>query len=215
MNSAAQMVTTMDLAPARGPRMEGARSFGRYIRRNPSLGGGIFLLVALLLFVVIGHFTVDTSQYRPLSVRPSNTRVTRPSPKHPSEASAIPATANRVLSAPEIAAIGEIVHADIFHRIERRRLLRRFGFAQTFCDLNNSSLYASEHARCGKAAGSISNSRRVPGEHFDPLGNIAHRIQMEFFLDNGASDVVSQNEMPQIGPRHHHSLRSGKAASCA
>ena len=70
MNSAAQMVTTMDLAPAREPRMEGARSFGRYIRRNPSLGVGIFLLVALTLFVVIGHLTVDTTQYRPLSVRP-------------------------------------------------------------------------------------------------------------------------------------------------
>ena len=70
MNSAAQMVTTMDLAPSRGPRMEGARSFGRYVRRNPSLGVGIFLLVGLLLFVVIGHLTVDTSQFRPLSVRP-------------------------------------------------------------------------------------------------------------------------------------------------
>ena len=33
MNSAAQMATTMDLAPARGPRLEGARSFGRYVRR--------------------------------------------------------------------------------------------------------------------------------------------------------------------------------------
>lgn len=70
MNSAAQMVTTMDAAPARGPRFEGTRSFGRYIRRNPSLGVGIALLVGLLLFVVIGHMTVDTLQYRPLSVRP-------------------------------------------------------------------------------------------------------------------------------------------------
>ncbi|MFN8663691.1 MAG: ABC transporter permease [Thermomicrobiales bacterium] len=70
MNSAAQMVTTMDIAPTRGPRLEGTRSFGRYVRRNPALGVGIFLLVGLLLFVVIGHMTVDTSQYRPLSVRP-------------------------------------------------------------------------------------------------------------------------------------------------
>ena len=70
MNSAAQVVTTMDLAPARSPRMENTRSFGRYVRRNPALGVGIFLLVALLLFVIIGHLTVDTSQYRPLSVRP-------------------------------------------------------------------------------------------------------------------------------------------------
>lgn len=70
MNSAAQVVTTMDLAPTRRPRLESTRSFGRYVRRNPSLGVGIFLLVALLLFVVVGHLTVDTIQYRPLSVRP-------------------------------------------------------------------------------------------------------------------------------------------------
>jgi peptide/nickel transport system permease protein len=31
---------------------------------------GLFLLLILLLFVVIGHFTVDTIQYRPLSTRP-------------------------------------------------------------------------------------------------------------------------------------------------
>ena len=41
-----------------------------YLRRNPSLGIGLFFLLALLLFVVIGHFTVDTIQYRPLSTRP-------------------------------------------------------------------------------------------------------------------------------------------------
>ncbi|MEZ4562413.1 MAG: ABC transporter permease [Thermomicrobiales bacterium] len=70
MNSAAQMATTMDLASARESRLEGIRSFGRYTRRNPALGVGIFLLLALLLFVIIGHLTVDTSQYRPLSVRP-------------------------------------------------------------------------------------------------------------------------------------------------
>ena len=70
MNSAAQVVTTLDLAPTRSPRLEGPRSFGRYVRRNPSLGVGIFLLLALLLFVVVGHLTVDTAQYRPLSVRP-------------------------------------------------------------------------------------------------------------------------------------------------
>lgn len=70
MNSAAQMATTMDLASSRGPRLEGTRAFGRYVRRNPALGVGIVLLLGLLLFVIIGHFTVDTSQYRPLSVRP-------------------------------------------------------------------------------------------------------------------------------------------------
>jgi peptide/nickel transport system permease protein len=42
----------------------------RYLRRNPALIVGLVLLTILLLFVVIGHFTVKTEQYRPLSVRP-------------------------------------------------------------------------------------------------------------------------------------------------
>jgi peptide/nickel transport system permease protein len=38
-----------------------------YIRRNPSLGVGIALLLALALFVGLGHAFVDTSRARPLS----------------------------------------------------------------------------------------------------------------------------------------------------
>jgi peptide/nickel transport system permease protein len=50
-----------------------------YLRRNISLGVGIILLLALALFVGIGHLVVDTSKSRPLSapaVRP-------PSIEHP------------------------------------------------------------------------------------------------------------------------------------
>ena len=47
-----------------------SRSVFGYLRRNPALGVGLFLLLILLLFVVVGHFTVDRIQYRPLSTRP-------------------------------------------------------------------------------------------------------------------------------------------------
>src|SRR5215211_4667223 len=40
----------------------------RYMRRNISLVVGIFLLLALVLFVGIGHIVVDTSKARALSV---------------------------------------------------------------------------------------------------------------------------------------------------
>ena len=39
----------------------------RYLRRNPSLGAGIILLLILVLFVGIGHLVVDTSKARALS----------------------------------------------------------------------------------------------------------------------------------------------------
>lgn len=41
----------------------------RYLRRNPSLTFGATLLLIIFLFVVIGHFVVDTENARPLSVR--------------------------------------------------------------------------------------------------------------------------------------------------
>src|SRR6516164_3617457 len=44
------------------------RAIFRYLQRNPSLAVGIALLTALALFVVIGHFLVDTEDARPLSV---------------------------------------------------------------------------------------------------------------------------------------------------
>src|SRR2546428_9599928 len=50
-----------------------------YLRRNPSLVVGIVLLLALGLFVVVGHFVVDTSKSRPLSAP----AVRAPSAEHP------------------------------------------------------------------------------------------------------------------------------------
>src|SRR5947199_5663679 len=47
-----------------------AGSFRGYVGRNRALLVGFLLLFALLLFVVIGHLTVDTAQADPLSVRP-------------------------------------------------------------------------------------------------------------------------------------------------
>ena len=44
-----------------------AATAGRYMRRNPSLVVGIFLLAILVLFVGIGHLVVDTSKARALS----------------------------------------------------------------------------------------------------------------------------------------------------
>ena len=50
-----------------------------YLRRNPSLVVGIAFLVALGLFMSIGHFVVDTSKSRPLSAP----AVRAPSAEHP------------------------------------------------------------------------------------------------------------------------------------
>jgi len=50
-----------------------------YLRRNPSLVVGIAFLVALGLFMIIGHFVVDTSKSRPLSAP----AVRAPSAEHP------------------------------------------------------------------------------------------------------------------------------------
>lgn len=70
MSSAAQVLTTPEPRELTAPRAEGVRSVLGYLKRNPSLAIGLVLLCALLAFVVIGHFTVDTIQYRPLSARP-------------------------------------------------------------------------------------------------------------------------------------------------
>jgi peptide/nickel transport system permease protein len=51
----------------------------RYMRRNVSLVVGLVLLLALALFVGIGHLVVDTSKSRPLSAP----AVRSPSPEHP------------------------------------------------------------------------------------------------------------------------------------
>lgn len=70
MSSATQVLTAPEQRQIQGTRRESARSAFGYLRRNPSLGIGLLLLLALTLFVVIGHLTVDTIQFRPLSVRP-------------------------------------------------------------------------------------------------------------------------------------------------
>jgi peptide/nickel transport system permease protein len=49
------------------PRTRGRNVF-RYLRRNRSLVVGLCFLLALVLFVVIGHLTVDVSESRPMSV---------------------------------------------------------------------------------------------------------------------------------------------------
>ncbi|MBA3379445.1 MAG: ABC transporter permease [Chloroflexia bacterium] len=55
------------------PRRQGAfaergRNVFLYLRRNRSLLAGLGFLLALFLFVVIGHMTVDVNQARPMSV---------------------------------------------------------------------------------------------------------------------------------------------------
>src|SRR6058998_550128 len=60
-------------------RMRSVTATMSYVRRNTSLAVGIVLLLALALFVGIGHLVVDTSKSRPLSapaIRP-------PSADHP------------------------------------------------------------------------------------------------------------------------------------
>jgi peptide/nickel transport system permease protein len=70
MSSATQVLTAPEPRRVAGARRESARGVARYLRRNPSLGVGLLLLLTLALFVIIGHLTVDTVQFRPLSVRP-------------------------------------------------------------------------------------------------------------------------------------------------
>lgn len=43
---------------------------GRYLRRNKSLGIGIFVLLLLVAFTVIGLFTIDSKDAYPLAARP-------------------------------------------------------------------------------------------------------------------------------------------------
>jgi len=49
----------------------GALAFARYLRRNPTLGVGILILLALGLFVIWGHLFYDVSRVEALSV-PAN-----------------------------------------------------------------------------------------------------------------------------------------------
>jgi peptide/nickel transport system permease protein len=70
MSSVIEVLTAPEQRQTNWPRTAAPSSVLGYLRRNPSLGIGLFLLLVLLLFVVVGHFTVDRIQYRPLSTRP-------------------------------------------------------------------------------------------------------------------------------------------------
>src|SRR5215813_11607918 len=60
---------TMPTQPIPGVARSGRLVAGlRYMRRNVSLVVGILFLLALVLFVGIGHIVVDTSKSRALSV---------------------------------------------------------------------------------------------------------------------------------------------------
>jgi peptide/nickel transport system permease protein len=70
MSSAVETLTTPEQRQQRSVRLDSARTSLGYLRRNPALLIGLLFLFALLLFVVIGHFTVDVAESRPLSVMP-------------------------------------------------------------------------------------------------------------------------------------------------
>lgn len=70
MSSAVQSLTTPEQRQRRSVRSESARASLGYLRRNPALLIGLSFLFSLLLFVVIGHFTVNLAEARPLSVIP-------------------------------------------------------------------------------------------------------------------------------------------------
>ena len=74
MSSVAQVLTTPEQRQASAALGARPRAALGYLRRNPSLGSGSSFFFALLLFVVIGHFTVDTIQFRPLSASRCNHR---------------------------------------------------------------------------------------------------------------------------------------------
>src|SRR5438270_11854891 len=71
MSSTMAEQAVVSVAPQRGESIwtDRSSSIGRYLRRNPTLIVGLLLLLALLLFVVIGSFMVDVERARPLSAR--------------------------------------------------------------------------------------------------------------------------------------------------
>lgn len=71
MSSTMTETTVVSVATERDAGLWADRSLsvGRYLRRNPTLVVGLLMLLALLLFVVIGSFMVDVERARPLSAR--------------------------------------------------------------------------------------------------------------------------------------------------
>jgi peptide/nickel transport system permease protein len=69
MSSALPAVSTGEAVAPPRPWADAAHGALGYCRRNPALLIGIGFLLALVVFVIVGHMTVDTSQADPLSVR--------------------------------------------------------------------------------------------------------------------------------------------------
>lgn len=69
MSVAVREPVVLEQSRERGALAEAALGGLGYLRRNRSLLVGFCFLLALLLFVVVGHLTVDTEEARPLSVR--------------------------------------------------------------------------------------------------------------------------------------------------
>ncbi len=56
--------------PVAGRGADRLHSFGRFLRRNPALVIGLVLLLALLLFTVVGSYLTDPDDAQPLAARP-------------------------------------------------------------------------------------------------------------------------------------------------
>ncbi len=69
MSSAIPAVSTGEAIARPRPWADAAHGVLAYCRRNPALLVGIGFLLAIVLFVAVGHMTVDTTQADPLSVR--------------------------------------------------------------------------------------------------------------------------------------------------
>src|SRR5437763_1691554 len=69
MSAAVGEQTILEGRQERGELAEAAASLLGYMRRNRALVIGLLFLLALLLFVIIGRLTVNTSEASPLSVR--------------------------------------------------------------------------------------------------------------------------------------------------
>ena len=71
MSAIPQNLTAFETPPAEADYARESRvaSLVSYLKRNRSLIVGVCFLLALLLFVVIGHLTVDTQDARPMSAR--------------------------------------------------------------------------------------------------------------------------------------------------
>lgn len=63
-------MTTVSISQQEVQRLGKATLFFRYLRRNPGLFVGVFLLIALILFTAIGLMTIDTDDAYPLSAMP-------------------------------------------------------------------------------------------------------------------------------------------------